>query len=92
MIKCDMGIVEISKNKTLTMTEFSMIVSAINESLIKNGLSKDEAKKEIEESVNIGLMSEAELNEEMKKRAGELSSEFGKTMAKLAEIILDQMM
>lgn len=73
MIKCDMGTVEISKNKILTMTELSMIVSEINESLIKSGLSKDEAKKEIEEAVNIGLMSEAEIDEEIKKRAGELS-------------------
>lgn len=92
MIKCNMGIVEIPKNKTLTMAELSTVVSAIKESLIENGLSEDEAKKEIEEAVNIGLMSEEEMDKEMKKRAGELSSEFGKTMAKLAEIILDQMM
>lgn len=87
MIKSDMGVVEIPKNKALCMTDFSTIVNTINKFLIESGLSEDEAKKEIEKAVNIGFMSAEEVDKEVMKRAEEL----GEITAILARIILDQM-
>lgn len=92
MIKCVNGVVETPKDKVLAMTEFTLIASAIKVGLVKGGASEDDAKKEIREAVEMAFLSEEELKEVLEKQKAELTSEIGKTAAKIFGIILDQMM
>lgn len=80
MIKCENGVVEIKGSVVDVTAELSMIVSALEERLIDNGFSKEDADEKIKDSVRIGLMTEEELHKESEKAKKEMVEEFGKLL------------
>lgn len=58
MIKCENDVVEIKGLLIDAGVELAEIVNALEERLIDNGFSKEDADEKIKDSVRIGLMTE----------------------------------
>lgn len=80
MIKCENDVVEIKGLLIDAGVELAEIVNALEERLIDNGFSKEDADEKIKDSVRIGLMTKEELHAESEKAKEEL-------MKRLANII-----
>lgn len=72
MIKCEKGVVEIKGSVVDIGVELAEIVNALEERLIDNGFSKEDADEKIKDSVRIGLLTEEELHAESEKAKEEL--------------------
>lgn len=77
MIKCDKDAVEIKGSVVDVTAEFSMIANVLEERLIDNGFSKEDADEKIKDSVRIGLLSDEEMREEVERAKKELAENFG---------------
>lgn len=76
MIKFEDGTIEIKGTVPLLMTETTMILREIKEAAIKDGLSEEDAKDFIRESIESAFMTKEQLKEEVAKNF--LKSVFGK--------------
>lgn len=72
MIKCENDVVEIKGLLIDVGVELAEIVNALEERLIDNGFSKEDADEKIKDSVRIGLMTKEELHAESEKTKEEL--------------------
>lgn len=71
MIRCDRANVKIRGHRVVIMSELSMIINALNKGLTK-AIGADAARERIMHNVNIGLMTEEELDEELKEKLAEV--------------------
>ena len=73
MIKCNKkGEITFKGNVPDIMSDLSMIARVMRELLMKKGMSKDEAEKDIKHAVEIGFWTEEELTKENNKLVKEL--------------------
>lgn len=73
MIKCNKkGEVILKGNVPDIMSDLSVITRGMREFLMRKGISKDEAEKDIKHAVEIGFWTEEELTKENDKLVKEL--------------------
>ena len=65
MIKFEDGTIELKGTVPLLMTETTMILREIKETAIKDGLSEEDAKDFIRESIESAFMTKEQLKEEV---------------------------
>ena len=75
MIKCENGVVEIKGSVVDAGVELAEIVNTLEERLIDNGFSKEDADEKIKDSVRIGLLTKEELHKESEKVMAALAGE-----------------
>ena len=67
MIKIEDGTIELKGTVPSLMTETTMILREIKEAAIKDGLSEEDAKDFIRESIESSFMTKEQLKEEVAK-------------------------
>ena len=72
MIKAKKGRVTFKGSQPELLTDYSVITAGLVEMLLKQGLEREHARLLVSNFHNIGLMSEEELEEEVKKVASKI--------------------
>lgn len=72
MIKNDKGMTVVEGTIIQTKTEFASLTKAVKELLMNEGRTEEEAKKEIMECVEIGIMPEKGFDERVNEAVKEL--------------------
>ena len=72
MIKFEDGTIELKGTVPSLMTETTMILREIKETAIKDGLSEEDAKDFIRESIESAFMTKEQLKEEVAKNSMKL--------------------
>lgn len=67
MIKTYMGKAEMQGSCSVLLADLTTACGAVKDVLIENGISEDEAKKQIKKSVQIALMTDEEVEEHLGK-------------------------
>lgn len=68
MIKFENGLVKISGKGIDILSEYAVITHEIKEMFVKNGGEEEEVKEQLRHSFEHGLMSEEELDKEIKEK------------------------
>lgn len=76
MIKVENGETTIEGNLIDTLSDLSCIVHAIKKTITNKGFSDETAKKDIMEAVDLGLKSDEEIYEEIRKEKMEIERIF----------------
>ena len=67
MIRVDKGNVEMKGDMPMVLSELTCLCSALKEAILEDGKSEEHAKHCIQECLDMAFMSEAELDERVKK-------------------------